>query len=490
MEAFRKRFRHFINPALLGIAAITLATGLCRAAHSSFAVTSFVFLIAVLIQSLAGDFLACILASLEAVTSLDYFFVDPRYSFAIARGEDGMALLAFLTASLVVTRLVSRVKAEAQSAQVQKQRIARLYRLAQQLLAIEPKTEIDARLLERFRSVFRMSAVCLFDADTAGIHVTGESRHKLVEKTRSAYLTGIDITDPNEGIWVRRLQVAGRTTGCIGFEGLPDADAIADPLAALAATLLDRTRALRDASQSAAAAQSEVYRSAILDALAHEFKTPLAIILAAAGGVREAGPLDPAQVEMMETVESEAERLGTLTSRLLRMARVGRDEVRPRMETVDLVSLLGKLGAQYASRSPDRRFLFTAPEAVNVQADPELLRLALSQLLENACKYSLPGSTVSLAVQNRNGFTEIRVSNEGSSVPLREQHRIFERFYRGSATMDTPGSGLGLYVARKIALAHGGSLDFASEPAAESEVSFRLTLPGLQHEVDHAVTAS
>jgi signal transduction histidine kinase len=130
------------------------------------------------------------------------------------------------------------------------------------------------------------------------------------------------------------------------------------------------------------------------------------------------------------------------------------------------------------------------PDTLAVEADPELLRLAISQLLDNACKYSLPGSTVSVAVQNRKGVTEIRVSNEGSSIPMREQHRVFDRFYRGSTTMGTPGSGLGLYVARKIALAHGGTLDLAPEATAENEVSFRLTLPALQHEVDHAVTAS
>ena len=108
----------------------------------------------------------------------------------------------------------------------------------------------------------------------------------------------------------------------MGFEGLSEPASEAGPLAALAATLLVRTRAFRSASHAIATAQTETYRSAILDALAHEFKNPLATILTAGGGLREAGPLGPEQQEMAEMVETEAARLGHRTSRLLRVARL------------------------------------------------------------------------------------------------------------------------------------------------------------------------
>jgi two-component system sensor histidine kinase KdpD len=453
-------------------------------------VASFLFLVVVLLQSLTGSFASSVLISLEAVGCLDYFFVDPRNSFTVAHGEDVIALLAFLTASLVVTRLVSRVSAEAESTRLQEHRLARLYRLAQQLLAMEPQAEIGTRFLERFRGVFRMTAVSIMDGDTAEVHVAGVSQGNLPEKTRVAYVSGKDIADPATGIMVRRLLVAGKTTGCMGFEGLEDAAVLADPLAALAAALLERTRALRTANDAAVAAQAEEYRAAILDALAHEFKTPLATILAAAGGLREAGPLQPAQVEMMETVESEAARLGSLASRLLRMARVEREEVKPRMEVVEPIPLMEKLTDQFARRSPDRRILFLKPPGpIEVQADPELLRLALSQLLENACKYSEPGSAISVQVEGREELVEIRVSNNGASIPARERHKIFDRFYRGSAAGLTPGSGLGLYVARKIALAHGGTLDLTPQKLGDHYVSFCLTIPSMKGEIDHVVTA-
>jgi len=264
-----------------------------------------------------------------------------------------------------------------------------------------------------------------------------------------------------------------------------------DPLTALAATLLERARALRVANDAAAAAQAEEYRAAILDALAHEFKTPLATILAAAGGLREAGPLQPAQVEMMETIESEAARLGNLASRLLRMARMEREEVKPRMETLELIPWIERLTDQFARRSPDHRILLLTPSvSLEVQADEELLRLALSQLLENACKYSQPGSTISVQVEDGEDKMEIRVTNIGASIPSREQHRIFDRFYRGSAARLTPGSGLGLYVARKIALAHGGALEFTPQKPGDDRVSFRLTIPNMKGSRDHVVTVA
>jgi two-component system, OmpR family, sensor histidine kinase KdpD len=480
----------FAKRAALGTTGVLLVTVPCQRLQVTFPVCGFLLLLVVLFLSLAGDLPVSVLVSFEALVCLEYFFVDPRNSWAIAHGEDVVALAAFLICALVVTRLVSRVSKEATSARLERQRQARLYRLAQQLLTMEPNLEITSALPERFRTVFAMDSVMILDAGTAQIYVAGKPQRDLASEVREAYLAGRDFDDHVSGIFIRCLRVGQRSIGCIGFEGLQHPESTAEPLAALASTFLERIRALRTASETAAAAHTEVYRAAILDALAHEFKTPLATILAAAGGVREVGPLGPAQMEMMDTVETEAARLGALTSRLLRMAKVEREEVRPRIEGIELTPLVEKLADQHARRSPDRRISFLKPEtAVVVQADPELLRLALTQLLENACKYSQPGSTVSICIEGQPDSTGIRVTNSGSSIQLGEQHRIFDRFYRGSAGAITPGSGLGLYVARKIAIAHGGALDLDTAEANSNEVSFRLTIPSWKSEIDHVATA-
>ncbi len=378
---------------------------------------------------------------------------------------------------------------EATISELPEDRIDRLYQLAQQLLAIEPEMAAGERLLQPFEGVFGTRAVCIFEAETAKLHTLGRSRSHLPECTLAACIQEQDSDNPVSQVSVRLLRADGKTTGAIGFEGLEDPQLTAGPLASLAGAAREHTRAFLRASKSAAAAQADVYRLDILDALAREFTDPLAIILAAAGGIRETGTLRAEQLEMMETLETEAARLGSLTARMLRVARLDREEVRPQMEIVDLASVVAEVVGQYNRLPSDRHVVFAGAqepgqEPLRAQADPELLGLALSQLLDNACKYSLPGSRITVAIDAEGEVLFIRVSNSGSSIPESEQIRIFERFYRGEqARHFTSGSGLGLYVARKIALAHGGQLDLDVDRPSDS-VTFYLTLPKASSDVE------
>jgi two-component system sensor histidine kinase KdpD len=387
--------------------------------------------------------------------------------------------------------LVSRVREEAASSEVQKERLDRLYQLSQQLLVLKPDVELGQQFLEPFRKLFGVTAICMFDAETADLRTVGNSRDELADKTRDAYISGHDLDDSDSRISIRCLRIGARMLGAIGFQDLRDPGETAHSLTGLTAGLLERTSAFRRASAAAAAAQTEVYRSAMLDALAHEFKTPLSIILAAAGGIREAGPLAAEQMEMADTVENEAARLGSLTSRLLRTARLDSEEVRPRMELIDVTSLVSNIAGRYMARSSDRLIVLTnGRDEVEVLADPELLRLTVNQLIENACKYSQPGSTVTIEIERQGEFVAVRVSNTGSSIPRDEQRHIFERFYRGAdAKRSTSGSGLGLYVARKIAVAHGGALDLEIGERMSDGVTICLKIPGTREESKYALSA-
>jgi His Kinase A (phospho-acceptor) domain len=216
-----------------------------------------------------------------------------------------------------------------------------------------------------------------------------------------------------------------RTTGAIGFEGLRELN-VAGALAALATILMERVRAYEQAKQAAVATEAELFRGAVLDALAHEFKTPLATILTAAGGLREAGPLRPEQLELAHAVESEASRLEQLTTRLLRLARLDREEVKPQMELIDLGEVTRSVVEQHSRRWPDRHLVLKDAKA-HVMGDRELLWLGLAQLLDNACKYSRPGSEVAVSVESADKAAVVRVWNSGSSIPSSEQARIFKR---------------------------------------------------------------
>jgi two-component system sensor histidine kinase KdpD len=139
----------------------------------------------------------------------------------------------------------------------------------------------------------------------------------LAERTR-AYIARREFQDVTAGISVRLIPSRDGGMGAIGFEGLDDCALMAGPLTALAEVVIERADAFERASHAAAATETEVFRGAVLDALAHEFKTPLATIVTAADGLKQSGPLIPQQVELADTVESEAFCLVELTSRLLR----------------------------------------------------------------------------------------------------------------------------------------------------------------------------
>jgi len=470
------RFWRSCIRAVPGTLLVGLVTFICYGLGLNLTATGFLYLMVVVLQSLLGDFISSAVVSIIADLCLNFFFVPPVFSFRVSDSSDIWALIAFLITGLVITRLMTQVRREAETSELQRHEMKLLYDLAQLLLALHPDDLVITKAVELFREVFRLQAVCLYDGANTELHSDGESRNDLAERTRAAYIAEQDSDDNASAIFIRRLSAAGKTLGAIGFEGLRDAEVTAGPLAALAAAMLERVRVFRDASHTAATAQAEVLRGAILDALAHEFKTPLATIVTAAGGLREMGGLRPEQLELAETAETEASQLGLLTSRLLRIARLDQEEVRPQLELTDVADLVAKLVDQYSKHRGRKLSLIKDVASAEVLADAELLRLALRQLLDNACKYSPAGSTIKIAIGLQPESVAVRVWNSGSFVPSRESTRIFERFYRGSeARLLAPGSGLGLYVARKIAQAHGGDLDLETD--VSEGTSFRLTLP-------------
>jgi len=482
----RGRRWRFLLRAMPGIIVAGLVTFICYGLKLSLPVTGFCYLIVVVLQSLTGDFRSSAVVSVLCAACLDYFFIPPLFSFRVSDSSDTLALVAFLVAGLVVTRLVSQTREAADSEELQRKEVTRLYELALQLLALEPGTAVGPNLLMPFRSQFDLHAVCLFDAETARLYVEGNSRDDIAEKTRNAYIGHRNFEDPGSGLAVRLLQAGGRTSGAIGFEGLRDCRLTAGPLAALATVMLEQSRAFQQASHAAAMAEAETFRGVLLDALAHEFKTPLTTILAAAGGLHEAGPLRPAQRQLAEAVESEASLLEQLTTRLLRLARLDRAEVRPQMELIDVADILKALVDQYSRRWPSRRLSLNGITGLTTLGDPELLRFGLGQLLDNACKYSRPDSDVRVSIESPGELIAVDVWNHGSQIPPNERARIFDRFYRGAeAQKQAPGSGLGLYVARKIALAHGGNLELDGPAGANGGTAFRFTIPLSNSESDH-----
>lgn len=486
----RQYWRQCMQAAVGGLA-IAVVTFASYKLHFNAATVVLLYLLIIVGQSLTGGFAVSAIISLIAAACLDFFFLPPPLTFRIADPLDILAFGVFVVVALVITRLVSRQHAEADRAQRRGANLEQLYHVAWQLLLTKPVHIDAASVLKTFRQGFTASAVCLFDAGTAELHMDGLSQCGLAERTRQAYILGKDTDDQDAGVVVRCLRAGSTTTGAVGFEGLPEPEWIAGPLAVLAAATLEQARAFRKASHEVAAAQAEVFRTAILDALGHEFKTPLATILAVVGGLRESHRLGPEEVEMAGMIESETSRLSNLTTRLLRMARLDREEVKPRLRNTNITALVEHVVHRYTAQFPDRQIAVSRQgPSSQAPADRELLDLAMMQLLDNAFKYSVPGSAVAVGIGVEGECIAVRVRNEGDSIAPHEQDRIFERFYRGTNVRKlVSGAGLGLYVARKIVVAHGGHLDL-DKSASPGSVVFRLTLPMVHGNGNHSIAAN
>jgi len=479
-KGHKRSFVSFVVAAIPGCIAAALITYVCFRFRLNLSITGFLYLMVVVLQSLRGNFASSAFVSVLTVACLDFFFTPPVFSFEVTNSLDILALISYLITGLVITRLTTRVRKEAAVSDNQRRQVDLLYQLAKQLLALDPDGQLLKRSAERFRKVFDLEAVCLFDALTGEFYSAGNSRSSLSERTRSRCQLGQDEDDIADRVTVRCLRATGKNIGAVGFEGLRGCELTIGPLAALAAAMLERTRAFQCASHAAAAAQAEVFRGAVLDALAHEFKTPLATILTAAGGLREAHPLRPQQLELAELIETETSRLSGLTSRVLRTSRLDQKDMKPRLKRTDITELVIGLVDQYSRQCGDRKFhVANGMISTEVLADRDLLELAIRQLLDNACKYSPPGSEIEVSVEGGRERAAVRVLNSGKPIRGSERARVFERFYRGAETRHlAPGSGLGLYFAHQIVCAHGGSMELEdATTVSEDETAFRLTLP-------------
>src|SRR5579862_4938235 len=187
-----QRLRRCAASALPGLIALVPITFIAYEFNFSVASTSALYLLVVVMQSISGDFAAAAIVSFCGFGSLDYFFTVPKFSFAVADPLELLDLVAFLVVALVITRLMSQLRVEVRAAKTERGRTERLFRLAQDLLTLEPRAVVDVAFLESFRRVFDMRAICVFDKETGELHSAGETRASLVDQTRATYFANKD----------------------------------------------------------------------------------------------------------------------------------------------------------------------------------------------------------------------------------------------------------------------------------------------------------
>lgn len=456
-----------------GLAVLTYVGTLLRV---NLTTISFLNLLLVLIVALFCGFWQASFTSLLAVACLDYYFLPPIFRFNIADSQDWVSLGAFEFTAIVVSRLSARELRNANEAAINRKGMEQLYELSRSLLLLDLSHAPGPQLIALIQRIFETSAVALYDNCLKRIDKIGDWNPAEEGLAKQCYLRDSSQDDTQTRISQRILRASHGSVGALVVRGNVNL-LVLDALAALAAMAMDRHQSFENEDRAEKAKQSEQLRTAVLDALAHEFKTPLTAIQTASAGLLELGGLGDSQGDLAMLIEHEAVRLEELCTRLLRTAKLESKEVGLQTCDVNVQDLIFEVLANRAGgREMGRMKVSVGDAALAVHADRGLLAMILTQYVDNAQKYSKPGTQIEIAAQESRTEVVISVHNLGSVIRVEDRERIFERFYRSPDFMNAvPGTGIGLSVVRKAAEAHHGHVWVVS---GENEgTTFFLSLP-------------
>jgi two-component system sensor histidine kinase KdpD len=474
---------------------VTITTGLAALAREILHVedVEMLFLLGVMVTALLGGRRAAVVAAALSVAVFDFLFVAPFYTLDVADPRYITTFATMFVVSLVIGTLVLRVREQREAALSRARRMAALHAASRDLSSA---VDVPAVALGTCRGaaealgaeavwfeVSKDGAVTPL-ATAPGSSEVGAAAADVAEFVAGAGETAGLGTDRMgaEPVLCVPVRSAGGTVGVVAVQprdgGVPSPEQreLLEALAQGAALALDRVRHADDARRAAFNAEREALRSQLLSSVSHDLRTPLATITGAATALREGPALDwDTRRELTESIVGEAERLERLVSNLLDMTRLDQGAVVPKREWVPAEEVVGsaltRLERLLAGRPVRTRLHADLPL---LSVDPVLLEQLLVNLLENAIKYTPPGSELSVTANVVGEGIEFEVADRGPGIDAGEEERIFERFYRGDAP-GVRGAGLGLPIARAIARVHGGRLTAASRDGGGAV--FRLVLP-------------
>jgi two-component system sensor histidine kinase KdpD len=351
----------------------------------------------------------------------------------------------------------------------------RLYELSRALMLVDKRSDTASQISQRIAQVFGVAGVAVFDREADQVYRTGEIQIPISDtKLRDSALQGTGFYDPETNLSVFPLSLGRDPVGSLAIFGASISDTAVHAIGNLAAIVMERARAEAAASRMEAAQQNEAMKAMLLDALAHEFKTPLTSIKAAASSILDQRP--SAQKELVAVIEEESDRLDSLVSETIRMARIEAGDLRLDRSPHDVTELIHAALQKLHILLEDRDVrVETDPALPEVTADGELIGLTIRQLLTNALKYANPESPIVIKAVEADHTVRISVKDFGPGIASKNLQRVFEKYYRvEDKTSRIPGTGIGLSIARDIVKAHGGQIGVDSIVGEGSEFFFTL----------------
>jgi two-component system sensor histidine kinase KdpD len=473
--------RHFLRAAAI-LAAVPSLTAIVFVGHGKVLTAGLIDLVFVMLIANRWGFIQTVVASVAASACLDYFYMPPIYSLQESDPQDWISSAMFVTLALAVGYIADRIRRSAIQNENERTRLEKLYLTSRDIIMLDRSGAVGTQLVRLIADTFNLDAVALWDAremrmDKAGKQAVPE------DEVRAAYFSELNENDLASSNFTRVLRIGTRPVGALYIagpchEGQLDPRSV-DAIASLASIALERAHSFIAESDAEAAKRSEQLRSAVLDGLAHAFKTPLATIQNSSSGLLDMTGLGNPERELVSLIDEQATRLTKLTDRALRTAKLDQGQLKVDCECISMDRLFRFCREGAAEALVDHALqTIDATSGSSVWADARLLQMALWQMLDNASKYASPASQISLRVASTDAETVFSVMNEGSFIAPEERLRIFQRFYRSPGSQHkASGTGIGLSVTKRIAEAHNGRVWIESDPT-EGTTCF-LALPRL-----------
>jgi two-component system sensor histidine kinase KdpD len=475
-----------IPVALLLIAVTTVALVLLRQ-YFGILRGAVLYLVPVMIAGYQLGTIPALVTAVAGVILSGYLYFSPLYSFRVASPQEAVNLLLFMVVAVVVSHLSNQAKKHTMIAQKREREMSDLYAFSRRLSAAQSTGEIFTAIQNHLANLVQRKVVLLGPAENGRSQDLPERVRAQLTSTEQPQSVERIVDDGGGNFWlIRRVSPKTPDFGSIAVDlgnasgqALTDMRSrIGDALSDAAATLerLDVARALDEVKMRS---ETELLREALIGSVSHELRTPLASILGAATVLANAPALvgDRRLLALAGVVRDEAERLNSDIQNLLDATTITRQQVRPKPQWVEPVDIVN------AALEHRQRRLAGHPVTLDldsnlpiVRVDPAQVEQALSQILDNAAKYSPDGAPIRVTAKAREQTIVLSVHDSGTGITEEEKLRVGERFFRGPRhAANSSGSGLGLWVANAFIGANGGSVDVESEGAGQgTTVSIRL----------------
>jgi two-component system, OmpR family, sensor histidine kinase KdpD len=430
------------------------------------------------------------LAAVLSVCGFDFFFVPPRFSFAVSDVQYLLTFFIMLAVGLITGQLTAGLRFQARVAAHREERTGSLYEIARDLsgaVQVEQVVKISDESIQR---TFRASAALLLPDAGGRLIETGAGLTVEIGTAQWAFDRGLPAgsgtdTLPGSEVLYIPLRAPTKARGVLAVKAhnrrmlrIPEQRQLLDTFAALIAIALERVHYVGVAQDALLKMESERLRNSLLAALSHDLRTPLTVLVGLAESLALTAPrLSSAQLEAAQAIQDEARRMSTLVSNLLDMARIESGEVTLNLQWQPLEEAVGT--ALEAARGMLQRHnvVVQLPRDLPlIKIDAVLIERVLVNLFENVSKYTPPGSTVTISARIIADRLSVSVADNGPGLPAGREEAVFQKFTRGERESATPGVGLGLAIVRALIEAHQGKITAAQRPGGGAVFTFTLPL--------------